>query len=199
MSVTVECYFALNNSPVTVSNLQDELNRNAKSVEAVERYWKTPPRPFKNDIVPPYWSSETNNNLEDQAEVTALMRENEVCFRTQSLWLYVYPQVALLTTLARWRGFLTIRELRLCHRTVAHEIARILNSSQILWASELIFETNEIEPFDSSMESIQVALRNSVGAPSRSTVEIAECIKSATKDASPNVWYLEDADTSSTS
>jgi len=128
------------------------------------------------------WGYEVYPSIESIAEGVCMLNG-------PGLILHLYPRVFSLWSLARWRGFITIPQLRSRLREVTWRIAEALGADDVIWLPD--WALDEIHPEEHDMESLRDYLTTSWGVSQPSLDPIEAEVLSLAERESPQVWFEE--------
>lgn len=189
MSTQLHAYLDHGLGPDDLEAIPCLLNKHVTATRDVEDYWRsqTPSRQLKDQpLSDPTWRDCTELDLPP----TELFREGEAVFRTDTLFVGFYTNIACFWSSGRFRGFLSLPEHRTVHRKVAHQLAHALQSTAIAWLSELAFDPDMLVDAE-SMDAVLSSLNEKMGAPQPNADTISDQVITDAKHCVPDVWYLE--------
>ncbi|MCR9201767.1 MAG: hypothetical protein NXI04_24235 [Planctomycetaceae bacterium] len=189
MSTQLHAYLDHSLGPDDIETIPRLLNKHVTATRDVEDYWRsqTPSWQLK-DRPPP--DSSWRECRELNLPPTELFREGEAEFRTDTLFVGFFTNIACFWSSGRFRGFLSYSKHRKVHRKVAHQLARALKSTAIAWLSELAFDPDMLVDAQ-SMDAVLSSLNEEMGAPQPNADTISDQVITDAKHGVPDVWYLE--------
>jgi hypothetical protein len=103
--------------------------------------------------------------------------------------IHVYPNVIIVHSPVRWRGFLSYPDLRSRNRTVTARIVQTLGATEIVWLPDwFLDEWPEADPITMTVDSVRGHLLADWGHPQPSLDSVDELVVPMTEHSSPKVW-----------
>jgi hypothetical protein len=143
-----------------------------------------------------YWKSRGGGNDLDRWTVEPEHRRLPHLKHFQgpgALWMSVTPRAARIGTGARWRGFLSIDDLRSLHLAAFRSIAAAMGSRSLAICADDNDAVTDVFLVGGSQADCIAVLSESLGPPQASVESIASDVTAVVEKGSPRVWFLDGA------
>ena len=119
------------------------------------------------------------------------MRHGVVTVSAGTSMITIYPNVAVLSVAARWRGFLTIAPMRNVYRRMAHQVAAAFDSAYVIWVPDSFEQACNIAATDGLLSDVHASLLADYGPAQETLDAVSPAVAAEADHCPPNVWYIE--------